>query len=101
MPNAHVYILASWTRATYIGVTTDLRARLQQHHHRTHDAYTARYRINRLVHLEEFGEILDAIRREKQLKGWRRSKKVALIERDNPDWTDLSKDWRTMPTYRS
>lgn len=99
MPDAHVYILSSWTRALYIGVTTDLRARLRQHRHRTHDAHTARYRINRLVHLEPFTEVEDAIRREKQLKGWRRGKKVALIERDNTEWNDLSEDWRTMPVY--
>ncbi|MFH1530955.1 MAG: GIY-YIG nuclease family protein [Pseudomonadota bacterium] len=100
MSTPHVYILASWNRAVYIGVTTNLRARLEQHRCGAHGSHTARYRISRLVHIEEFGDVLDAIRREKELKGWRRHKKIALIERDNPEWKDLSMDWRTMPAYR-
>ena len=93
MKTFHVYILASRSRVLYIGVTSDLMARL--HQHRTHavPGFTTRYRVTRLVHLEETGDAHAAIAREKQLKGWRRSKKIALIEAENPSWEDLAAGW--------
>ena len=85
-----VYILASALgRALYIGVTTDLPRPLAEHRAGM-VAHTTRYRVNRLIFVEPFETAPDAIAREKQLKGWRRSKKIALINRSNPAWRDLS-----------
>ena len=86
----HVYILASRSRVLYIGVTSDLEKRLWQHKNKVADGFTARYAVDRLVHVESTPDARAAIAREKQLKGWRRSRKVALIESENPDWRDLS-----------
>jgi putative endonuclease len=88
------YIMASRSRTLYIGVTSDLHKRVFEHKWREHeDSFTARYNCDRLVWFERFGEITSAIEREKQLKGWKRSKKIALIEGSNPAWVDLSRDW--------
>jgi putative endonuclease len=85
-----VYILASPNgRALYIGVTTDLGRRLEEHR-RGLSIHTKQYNITRLVYIESFDTAPDAIAREKQLKGWRREKKVALIDAANPEWLDLS-----------
>jgi putative endonuclease len=90
-----VYILASATgRALYIGITTDLGRRLFEHRSGA-VTHTAKYRINRLIYVETFDTAPDAIAREKQLKGWRRSKKIALINCANPDWRDLSGEIHT------
>ena len=89
-----VYILASSFKHLYIGFTTNLEQRIWQHKNHTFpDGFTARYRIDHLVYFERFGLITRGIAREKELKGWRRSKKIALIIANNPDWTDLSNDW--------
>jgi putative endonuclease len=84
----HVYILASRSRQLYVGVTGDLLRRLQQHRQAS-AGFTARYRVDRLVYVEAAVRAADAIRREKQLKGWRRDRKLALIESVNPAWDDL------------
>jgi putative endonuclease len=76
-------------RALYVGVTTDLPRRLAEHR-AGRVAHTAKYRINRLIYVETCETAPDAIAREKQLKGWRRSKKIFLVNRSNPDWRDLS-----------
>jgi putative endonuclease len=87
-----VYILASPNgRALYIGVTTDLGRRLEEHR-RGLSIHTGQYNITRLVYLESFDAAPDAIAREKQLKKWRREKKVALIDAANPEWLDLSSE---------
>lgn len=85
-----VYILASRSRNLYTGVTNDLQRRTIQHRERLIPGFTNRYRIFRLVHFEMFGDIRLAITREKEIKGWRREKKIRLIERDNPTWHDLA-----------
>ncbi len=90
----YVYILASKSRTLYFGVTNDLKARIRQHRDGTYGGFSSEYRIHRLVYYESFAWVQDAISREKQLKRWRREKKVWLIERDNPTWEDLSADWR-------
>ncbi|MBW3573026.1 MAG: GIY-YIG nuclease family protein [Gemmatimonadetes bacterium] len=90
--NYYVYIMASPSRALYVGVTNDLARRVYQHRHRLHDGFTARYSINRLVYLEHATEVNAAIKREKQIKGWSRKKKTDLIERDNPGWLDLAEE---------
>ena len=87
----HVYILASKTRVLYVGVTSDLTRRLYEHKQKLVPGFTSPYNVDRLVYVEPTGDALAAIAREKQIKGWLRSKKVALIERDNPQWLDLSK----------
>jgi putative endonuclease len=85
-----VYILASHTgRALYIGVTTNLLRRLEEHRN-GEVIHTAKYRIDRLIYVEPYETAVDAIAREKQLKNWSRAKKIALINRVNPDWRDLS-----------
>jgi putative endonuclease len=92
MPNEHhyyVYILSNRSRTLYIGVTNDLLRRIGEHREGTHDGFTAKYRIHRLVHFEHFQYIDNAITREKELKGWLRSKKIALIQADNATWEDL------------
>jgi putative endonuclease len=90
-----VYILASRKNGTlYIGVTEDLERRLWQHRQHNAGAFTTRYNVHRLVWFEEHADILAAIAREKAMKEWQRSWKIKLIEADNPDWRDLSADWR-------
>lgn len=93
-----VYILASRSRNLYTGVTNNLARRMVEHREKLIPGFTSRYRIRRLVHYEVFTDIRYAIAREKEIKGWRREKKVWLIKRDNPTWEDLSEKfdkWRT------
>jgi putative endonuclease len=78
------YIVASRSHTLYIGVTGNLRKRIFEHKWREHDGFTQRYHCDRLVWFECFQEVAQAITREKQLKGWRRDKKIALIENTNP-----------------
>ena len=91
--NYYVYIMASWTRVIYTGVTNDLEVRLYQHRTANDNSFASQYRTRRLVYFEHYTRIDDAIAREKQLKGWRRDRKIGLIESMNPDWKDLSEDW--------
>ena len=86
------YIMASRSHTLYVGVTGDLHKRVFQHKWKEHDGFTARYNGDRLVWFEGHDDINRAIAREKELKGWRRAKKIALIESVNPAWTDLSRD---------
>ena len=89
--NPCVYILASKPYGTlYIGVTSDLMQRLWQHREGMTGGFTARYRVHRLVRYETFGDMEQAILREKQLKRWHRQWKINLIEQDNPHWVDLA-----------
>jgi putative endonuclease len=88
----HVYILASRTRRLYIGVTNNLPRRVGMHRG-GHVHSTARYRIVRLVYVEATNDVRAAITREKQLKGWVRRKKLALISAANPAWDDLAAGW--------
>jgi putative endonuclease len=92
MKSGFVYILASKSGVLYIGVTSKLGARMQQHREKQIAGFTRDYNVTRLVYFELFGDIRAAIAREKQLKGWRRSKKVALIQSSNPTWRDLAED---------
>lgn len=94
MNNYYVYILSSYSRTLYIGVTNDLEKRLYKHKNKLIDGFTARYNINQLVYFESCSDINEAISREKYLKGWVRQRKIELIEETNPDWTDLAISWR-------
>jgi putative endonuclease len=94
MSNFYVYILASHSRTLYIGVTNELERRVYEHKTKAEPgSFTAKYNIDRLVYYEETTDAIVAIEREKQLKGWTRAKKIALIERMNPLWEDLSDCW--------
>jgi putative endonuclease len=86
----HVYIMASASRVLYIGVTSDLLRRVMEHKEMCVLGFTARYRVTELVYFEAFGDIRIAIAREKQIKGWLRARKIALIESFNPHWRDLA-----------
>jgi putative endonuclease len=88
-----VYILASRSRNLYVGVANNLVRRLILHRQSSKPAFAAKYRTYRLVHFECFNYVWDAIAREKQLKNWRREKKLSLIEARNPTWLDLSESW--------
>lgn len=86
----YVYIMTNHTNtALYIGMTNDLQRRISEHKNKTVDGFTKRYNIYKLVYAEPFAYVDNAIAREKQLKSWRRDKKVALIESVNPQWMDL------------
>ena len=86
-----VYVLASENnRVLYIGVTSDIIRRVAEHKGESVPGFTATYHVHKLVYFESCSEIYAAISREKQLKGWRREKKVALIVKENPFWKDLS-----------
>jgi putative endonuclease len=86
----HTYILCSATGVLYTGVTNNLEIRVIQHKRKLVNGFTKRYDVNRLVWFEAFGDIRNAIAREKQIKGWLRAKKIALIRVGNPAFCDLS-----------
>ena len=81
--------MASRSRVLYTGVTNDLARRVNEHKQGQCAGFTRRYRVTRLVYFEEFADIRDAIAREKEIKGWKRSRKTALIEERNAAWNDL------------
>ena len=89
----YVYILTNATRKLYVGVTNDLERRMHQHRSKLVLGFTNKYNINWLVYYEQTSDVEAALAREKQIKAWRRSKKVALIETTNPRWRDLSLEW--------
>ena len=88
-----VYIVASRGGTLYIGMTNDLEVRIREHKSGEIEGFASKYKCTRLVYFERFDNVLKAISREKQLKGWRRSKKIALIEKLNPRWEDLAENW--------
>jgi putative endonuclease len=93
-----VYLLTNKHRTTlYIGITNEIVRRLYQHRYGEVDGFAKRYHLTRLVWIEHFRDVNDAIACEKRLKGWRRSRKIALIERTNPRWLDLSDNWEQQP----
>jgi putative endonuclease len=97
----YVYIMQSSSRrALYIGVCSNLERRVFQHQNEVHEGFTSKYQAWRLVYFERFGDIRSAIDREKQLKGWRRDKKIALIGNANPKWNDLSANWFLKHQYQ-
>ena len=91
----YVYIMASRSHTLYIGMTNDLQRRVSQHKLGTINGFSKRYRITSLVYFEETSDVIAAITREKQLKGWLRHRKIELIEATNPHWRDLSRDWQS------
>ncbi len=92
--NYYVYIVASRSRILYIGITSNLERRIEEHRTGAFPGFTSTYRCHRLVWLERYVAVNRAIDREKQLKDWSRIKKIVLIERENPTWVDLSLEWQ-------
>jgi putative endonuclease len=88
MRTFYVYIMASRSRVLYTGVTNDLARRVHEHKQGLMPGFSSTYRTTRLVYLEEFEDIRDAIAREKVIKGWVRARKIRLIEQHNPTWED-------------
>ena len=89
-----VYILTSKQNTVlYIGVTNNLQRRLYEHRNNLADGFTKKYHVHKLVYFETTSDVRAALEREKQLKGWTRAKKIALIESMNPEWNDLSTTW--------
>ena len=89
----YVYILGSLSGTLYIGVTGKLEKRLRQHKEHVFEGFSEKYDVDRLLYWESYDDVHMAIAREKQLKGWRREKKIGLIESANPHWVDLSREW--------
>ena len=89
----YLYIMASKTGTLYVGMTNNIKRRIYQHKNHLIPGFTDKYGIGRLLYVETMSDPLSAIKREKQIKAWRREKKVALIDSINPRWNDLSQDW--------
>jgi putative endonuclease len=89
----HVYIMASASRRLYIGVTAHLGRRVHQHRTGQFKGFSKKYQMKRLVYAESTSDVRAAIRREKQIKGWLRARKIELIESINPTWLDLAAGW--------
>jgi putative endonuclease len=89
----YVYLISSRTRVLYCGMTSDIRVRVVQHKNGVFAGFSSDYKCHRLVWFERYQEVNRAIDREKQIKRWRREKKLALINDLNPSWVDLSEDW--------
>ena len=85
--------MASQSGTLYIGMTNDIKRRVYEHKNHLISGFTDKYNIDRLLYVETTSDPISAIKREKQIKKWRREKKVALIDSQNPDWKDLAEDW--------
>jgi putative endonuclease len=93
MKQYFVYIMTSDSGTLYTGMTNNLQRRVYEHKNKLIKGFTSKYNVDRLVYFEVFGDVKEAIAREKQIKSWRRSKKLKLIETMNPKWEDLSEEW--------
>jgi putative endonuclease len=89
----YTYIMASRSRILYVGITGNIERRIREHKASNSKSFTAKYSCERLVWFERHDSPSAAISREKELKGWRRARKIELIHRENPTWIDLSEDW--------
>ena len=90
-----VYILTNWNdRVMYVGMTNDLERRLYEHKNKLVKGFTEKYNIHKLVYFEETQDVYAAITREKEIKKWRREKKNTLVNKTNPEWKDLSEEWK-------
>jgi putative endonuclease len=93
----YVYIMTNKSRTLYTGVTNDLMRRVHEHKNKLVAGFTSKYNIQFLVYYEAGSDIHVAIAREKQIKGWLRAKKIALIDSMNPEWKDLTEEWFMSP----
>ncbi|WNH10896.1 GIY-YIG nuclease family protein [Thalassobellus suaedae] len=90
----YLYILSNKKNGTlYIGVTNDLERRMFEHKNKLVDGFTKKYGLNKLMYFESFQYVNDAIKREKNMKKWKREWKIKLLVEENPNWDDLSSDW--------
>ena len=94
MADYFVYIMTNNSKTLYTGVTSNLRRRVAEHKSKVVPGFTRKYKIDKIVYFEVTSDVYSAITREKQIKGWVRKKKIALIESGNPEWRDLSEDWK-------
>jgi len=90
----YVYIMTNKSGTLHVGLSNNLKQRVQQHKTKLVEGFTKRYNINRLLYFEMFSYINSAIAREKSIKGWLRKKKIDLISSVNPNWRDVSEDWQ-------
>ena len=88
----YVYIMTNRSKTLYVGITSALVRRVYEHKQKLLEGFTKKYNITKLVYFENTTDVMVAISREKQIKGWLRRKKIALIESANPNWKDLSED---------
>ena len=95
-----VYIITNRSKILYIGVTNNLERRMWEHKHYIGSEFARRYKLDRLVYWESFDDVRKAIDREKQIKGWLRIRKIALIVGKNPTWSDLSAEWFMRHRYQ-
>ena len=93
MPQYYVYIMASRSLTLYVEVTNNLERRVYEHKHGFIEGFTSKYKVNRLVYFESTENVTSAIEREKQLKGWKRNRKIDLVSSMNPKWRDLSTEF--------
>jgi putative endonuclease len=93
MAEYYVYIMTNGKRTLYTGVTNNLYRRVYEHKEKLIPGFTKRYNIDYLVYVKSTNDVIAAITREKQIKGWTRAEKISLIESANPEWRDLSLDW--------
>ena len=93
MKTFYVYIMASESGTLYAGLTSNIKKRFYEHKNHLISGFTDKYKIDRLLYVETIQDSASAINREKQIKSWRREKKVTLIDSINPQWKDLSEDW--------
>ena len=93
MKKYYVYIMNSPTGTLYTGMTSNLKRRVYEHKQKLREGFTKKYNVTRLAYYEETSDVQTALSREKEIKKWRRSKKIALIKKINPKWQDLSAEW--------
>ena len=93
MKSYFVYIMTNRSKTLYTGVTNNLERRVYEHKNKLVAGFTSKYNITKLVYYEETSDVHSALAREKQIKGWLRAKKIALIEAENPEWKDISLEW--------
>ncbi len=94
MKHYYVYLMTNSSKTLYTGVTNNLQRRMYEHQHHLVVGFKSRYHITRLVYFEETSDVSAALAQEKQIKGWVRAKKMALIESINPEWRDVSEEWQ-------
>ncbi len=94
MKTYHIYLITNKNnKVLYTGITNDPERRILQHKNKTIEGFTKKYNCTKLVYLEECNNVIDALNREKQIKGWTRDKKNDLVNSINPEWNDLAEDW--------
>jgi putative endonuclease len=101
MREYYVYVMSNKSRMLYVGVTNDLERRVYEHKMKLIPGFTSRYNLNKLIFFESTNDVTVAIAREKEIKGWVRRKKTALINSFNPEWKDVSEEWFEVPVILS